>query len=144
MMMNSLVNYGVNRLMGLGVVAVGIGAFYVFDQYDKRANYTPVQARISKVDELCYMEKKVGRTTTTSDVVSCDIAHYAVSRHPKWEGFDVKSKISLEYEYVSPVDNRTHSGKRSLSEWPDGKRLNRGELFQIRASKSNPDKSREI
>lgn len=143
-MINSLINYGANRLMGLGVLAVGVGGFYVFDQYDKRVNYAPAQARISKVEELCYMEKKAGRTTTTSDVLSCDVAQYAVKNHPKWQGFTVKSQIRLEYEYVSPVDNRTHSGKRTMSAWPEGRKLNRGEVFQIRASKKDPDKSREI
>lgn len=143
-MINSLINYGANRLMGLGVLAIGLGGFYAFDQYDKRANYAPAQARISKVEELCYMEKEVGRTTTTSDVLGCEIAQYAVKNHPKWNGFTVKSKISVEYEYISPVDNRTHSGKRTMSAWPDGRKLNRGELFQIRASKIDPNKSREI
>lgn len=143
-MINSLINYGANRVMGLGIVAIGVGGFYVFDQYDKKANYVPVQARVSKAEELCYMEKKVGRTTTTSDVLACDVAQYAVKNHPKWQGFTVKSKISLEYEYVSPVDNRTHSGKRMMSAWPEGRKLNRGELFQIRASKKNPEKTREI
>jgi len=143
-MIHSLINYGANRLMGLGIVAVGFGAFYAFDQYDKKTNYTPVQARLSKVEELSYMEQKVGRTTTISDVVSCDVAQYAVKNHPKWQGFTVKSQIKLEYDYVSPADSRTHSGKRTISAWPDGRKLSRGELFPVRASKSDPDKSREI
>jgi hypothetical protein len=143
-MINSLVNYGANRLMGLGIVAVAAGGFYAYDQYDKKTHYVPVQARISNVQELCYMEMRSGRTTTTSDTVACDVAQYAVKNHPKWQGFTVKSKITVDYDYVSPVDNRTHSGKRMLSAWPGGKKLSRGEIFTIRASKSNPDKSREI
>lgn len=131
--------------MKIGAVMIGCsGLYFAYDQYDKKAHYIPAQARVSNVAELCYMEKKSGRATTTSDVVACDVAHYAVKNHPKWQGFTVRSKIRLEYEYVSPVDNRTHSGKRIFNDWPEGKKLSRGEAFMIRASKTDPNKSREI
>ncbi|GLI93120.1 hypothetical protein [Methylocystis echinoides] len=142
-MMNAFIEYFRGRLLALGIVLLGLGGFAAFDQYNKRTNYTPVQARLSKVEELCYMEKRERRTTSTSDVIACDLAQYAVANHPKWQGFTIKSQIRLEYAYVSPVDGRTHSGKRTIDYWPGGKKLSRGDLFPIRASKTDPDKTRE-
>lgn len=142
-MINGLMNYGARRLIGLGVVAVGVGGYHLYDQYDKKTNYVPVQARVANVQEDCYLEKKSGRTTTTSDTLPCDKAQYLSQNHPKWQGFSVKYRIAVDYVYVSPVDNRTHSGKRMLSAYPGGRKISRGEVFDIRASKTNPDKSRE-
>ncbi len=144
MIINNIINAYVNRLMMLGVAAVGVGGFYLYDQYNKKTNFVPVQARITNVSEICYMEKKSGRTTETSDALACDIAQHAVKSHPKWQGFNVKYKINVDYDYVSPVDQKTHSGKRTLSAYPNGRKLARGEIFNVRASKTDPNKSREI
>lgn len=142
-MWKAFIEYCTGRLLALGVVIVCAGGYSAVDAFNKKKNYMPVQARLSKVEELCYMEKREHRTTSTSDVLPCDLAQYAVTSHPKWQGFTVKSQIKLEFAYISPVDGRTHSGKRTISYWPDGKRLNPGDLFPIRASKTDPDKTRE-
>lgn len=143
-MINGILNYGANRLFSAGVAVVGLGGFYLYDQYDKRSNFVPMQARVTNVQELCYMEKKAGRRTTVSDTLACDAAHYAVQNHPNWQGFTVKYKISVDYTYVSPVDHRSHNGRRTLSAFPDGKKIRSGEIFNVRASKTDPNKSREI
>lgn len=143
-MINQLVNYGANRLMGLGLVAVGLGGFYAYDRYDKSAHYLPAKARVSSVEESCYMEKRSGRSTWTSDVLACDLAKFAVQNHPKWEGYTVKYKITLKYDYVSPVDRRTHSGQRQMSAYPNGKKPSPGEVIDIRVSRTDPNKTREI
>ncbi|PPD45503.1 MAG: hypothetical protein CTY15_03700 [Methylocystis sp.] len=142
-MMNGLVNYGATRVLGLGVVGVGLGVFYVVDQYDKKNNYTPIQARVSRVEEKCYMEKRSGRSTWTSDMLACERAQEMVKSHPNWLGYTVKYKINVSYDYVSPVDNRTHSGSRVMSAYPDGKKIYPGSQISIRASKSDPNKTRE-
>lgn len=142
-MINGLLNYGANRVMSFGLVALGVGGFYIYDRYDKNANYLPVQARVTNVQEVCYLEKRAGRTRTTSDTLACDKAQYLAKNHPSWQDFTVKYKVTVDYDYVSPVDNRTHSGKRTLAAYPDGKKIYRGEIFNIRASKTDPNKSRE-
>jgi len=110
-MINALVNYGAHRLMSFGLVALGVGGFYVYDQYDKKTNFVPVQARVTNVQELCYLEKRSGRTTSSSDTLACDKAQYLSQNHPRWQGFSVRYKIAVDYDYVSPVDNRTHFRK---------------------------------
>lgn len=143
-MVNAILNALVHRAMWLGIILVGAGGVYAYDQYNKKANFVPVQARVSEVRETCYMEKRVGRRTSTSDTLACDLARKLTQEHPSWQGFQVKQQIVVNYEYVSPVDQRTHSGKRTLSAYPAGKKISRGEIFNVRASKTDPAKSREI
>lgn len=143
-MVNAILNALVHRAMWFGIVMVGAGGVYAYDQYDKRTNFVPVQARVVDVKETCYMERRAGRRTTTSDTLACNLARDMVQNHPSWQGFQVKQQIVVNYEYVSPADKRTHSGKRTLSAYPNGKKLSSGEILNVRASKTDPNKSREI
>ena len=144
MIVNAIVNGLIHRAKVFGVVAVGIGGFAAYDKYDKGANYMPVQARITDVQDMCFMEKRSGRTREYSDIIACNMAEAAVKLSPKWQGFDIKHKITVAYDYVSPVDRKTHSGKREMSAFPNGKKLSLGEIFNVRASKTDANKSREI
>ena len=45
------------RLGLYGIVAVGVVGILAYDQYDKKTNFQPVNARISAVNEQCYLEK---------------------------------------------------------------------------------------
>ena len=74
------------RLAAFGIVAALVGVCTAFDQYDKRTNFQPVDARISAVSEQCYMEKVehhvVTKTTMTSDLLPCDAAAVLTRSHP--------------------------------------------------------------
>lgn len=139
-MLRTFANYGVNRVLGLGL---SFGAYFAYAQYDKYKNYAPVQARVSHVEDLCHIEKTAGGQTSSADV-ACDVAESAVKNHPKWLGAAVTYRIIVDYDYVSPVDGRTHSGRRQLSAWPGGRRIVRGDAFDIRASRIDPNLSRDI
>ena len=119
-----------------------------YDQYDKKTNFNPVQARISAVDEQCYMENVergiVTKTTLTSDLLRCEIAQALTREHPKWYGYTIKQKIEVRFAYVSPVDRATHTASHQMSAYPNGRPLRVGEIIPVLASKIKPDKTRTI
>lgn len=132
------------RLALAAVVLFGAGVYYVVDQFDKGMNYIAVRARVVDVKETCHMEKRSGRRTSTSSALDCGRAREAVANDPEWQGYRVKYNIEVSYDYVSPVDARTHRGLQTLNEYPDRKTIKRGDFFDIRASKTDPNRSREI
>jgi len=73
--------------MVFGAVAAAVGGFAIYDQYDKKTNFQPVDARINAVSEQCYMEKVergvLVKTTSTSDLVNCEVAEALTKVHPK-------------------------------------------------------------
>ncbi len=135
------------RLAALAIVAVGVAGISAYDQYDKRANFQRVDARISAINEQCYMEKVergvIRKTTSTSDLVRCDIAERLTREHPKWQGYDVKHKIEVRVAYISPVDGASHTSSLQMSAFPDGRPLRAGDVLPIMASKTKPDKTRQ-
>ena len=136
------------RLAAIAIVAVGLAGFAAYDQYDKRANYQRVEARIAAINEQCYLEKvergAVTKTTSTSGLVRCGLAELLKREHPKWQGYDVKHKIELRLVYVSPVDGATHTSSLEMAAFPNGKPLRAGEVFLVLASRSKADKTRMI
>jgi hypothetical protein len=77
------------RLAAIAIVAVGLAGFAIYDQYDKKANYQRVEARIAAVNEQCYLEKVergvATKTTSTSGLVRCELAELLRREHPKWQ-----------------------------------------------------------
>ncbi|KRR18133.1 hypothetical protein CQ14_36250 [Bradyrhizobium lablabi] len=136
------------RLAGILIVAVGAAGLATYDQYDKRVNYRRVDARISGVNEQCYMEKVtregITKTTSTSDLLRCELAEALTREHPKWQGYSVKHKIEIKVAYVSPVDGAPHTSSLQMSAFPNGRPLRAGEIFPILASKTKADKTRSI
>ena len=130
-----------------GTVAVAVVGFIAYDQYDKKANFQPVNGRISAVNEQCYLEKVergvVTKTTLTSDLLPCELAVALTREHPKWYGYDVKHKIEIQFVYVSPVDRVTHTSKLQMSAFPNGKPLRAGDVIPVLASKTKADKTRQ-
>jgi len=119
-----------------------------YDQYDKKTNFQPVEARISGVDEQCYLEKVernvLTKTTLTSDLLRCEVAEALTRVHPKWQGYAIKQKIEVRFAYVSPVDRATHTASHQMSAYPNGRPLRVGEIIPVLASKVKPDKTRSI
>src|SRR5262245_26398359 len=136
------------RLAGIVIVALGAAGLATYDQYDKRVNYRRVDARISGVNEQCYMEKVtregITKTTSTSDLLRCELAETLTREHPKWQGYSVKHKIEIKVAYVSPVDGAPHTSSLQMSAFPNGRPLRAGEIFPILASKTKADKTRSI
>ena len=136
------------RLAVYGTVAVAVAGLAVYDQYDKRANYQPVDARISAVTDQCYMEKVergvITKTTSTSDLLRCELAVMLTQHHPKWQGYTIHHKIEIRFSYVSPVDGGTHESSLKMSEFPNGQELRAGEVLRVLASKTKADKTRAL
>ncbi|WP_426442669.1 hypothetical protein [Bradyrhizobium genosp. P] len=134
------------RLGAFAIIAIGVVAVTAYDQYDKKVNYQRVDARVSTVSEQCYMEKvdrgAVTKTTHTSDLLACDLAQRLTREHPKWQGYDVKHKIEVQFTYVSPADGASHMSSLQAATFPNGKPLHAGDVLAILASKTKPDKTR--
>lgn len=140
-MMDVLRTFASNRLLSVAL----LGTTYVAsDEYEKRINHDVVRAHVSWVQDECYMEKRDGGATAKAGPYSCDVVEAAIRNRPQWQGASVKYKIEVGYDYLSPADHHTHSAKRALSAWPDGKRIVRGDTFEIRASKIDPEATREM
>jgi hypothetical protein len=136
------------RLAGILIVAVGVAGFAAYDQYDKRVNFKRVDARISAVNDQCYMEKVtregITKTTSTSDLLRCELAQVLTREHPKWQGYTIKHKIEVRFAFVSPVDGATHTSSLEMSSFPNGRPLRAGEVLPVLASKTKADKTRAI
>ena len=136
--------------MRWAVVIVAVGAFgiAIYDQYDKGANYQRVDARISSVNDQCYLEKVergvITKTTFTSDLTRCETAELLRKEHPKWQGYHVVHKIEVRVVYVSPVDGVSHQSSLEMSYFPSDKPLRAGEVLPVLASKTKADKTRMI
>ena len=136
------------RLAGFMIVAVGLAGFAAYDQYDKRVNFRRVEARISAVNDQCYMEKVtrdgITKTTSTSETLRCELAQALTREHPKWQGYSVKHKIEVRFAFVSPVDGATHTSSLEMATFPNGRPLRAGEILPVLASKTKVDKTRAI
>ncbi|OAF11040.1 hypothetical protein [Bradyrhizobium neotropicale] len=134
------------RLLVFGLVAAAVVGFGAYDQYDKKANYQRVNAHISTVTDQCYLEKVergvLSKTTSTSDLVRCDLAAILTRDHPKWQGYEIKHKIEIQFAYISPVDGATHMSSLRMSAFPNGQPLRMGDVLQVLASKTKADKTR--
>ena len=136
------------RLAGIMIVAVGVAGFAAYDQYDKRVNFQRVEARISAVNDQCYMEKVtregITKTTSTSETLRCELAQVLTREHPKWQGYSVKHKIEVRFAFISPVDGATHTSSLEMATFPNGRPLRAGEVLPVLASKTKADKTRAI
>ena len=133
------------------VVIIGVAfAGYVLtaDYYDRKANFQPVDARVSGVSDQCYMEKvergALTKTTSTSDLVRCDVAESLTRSHPHWRGYAILHKIEIQLTYVSPVDGASHTSSLRLPTYHQGPLPHAGDTLKVLASKTVADKTREI
>lgn len=129
------------RLIGAGLVLLVGGGVKVYDMYDKARNYVTVQARVMTVNDTCYMEKREGKKTYTSDTLPCALAEIAVKEHPKWQGYDIKHNYVIKFAYISPVDKTRHEATLKLHKLP--KPMRTGDVMPVLASVSEAGKVRE-
>ena len=136
------------RLVVFGTIAAAVAGFAAYDKYDKNTNYQPVEARISDVSDQCYMEKVergvLTKTTSTSDLLRCDLAELLTRAHPKWQGYAINHKIEIRFAYVSPVDGATHASSLTMSAFPNGQQMRAGDVLRVLASKTKTDKTRQL
>jgi hypothetical protein len=136
------------RPAALVIVAVGAAGLTAYDQYDKRVNFQRVDARISSVNDQCYMEKVtregITKTTSTSEPLRCELAKILAREHPKWQGSAVKHRIEVRFTFVSPVDGATHTSSLEMSAFPGDRPLRAGEILPVLASKTKADETRAI
>ncbi|MES5484793.1 hypothetical protein QMZ05_18715 [Bradyrhizobium sp. INPA03-11B] len=134
------------RLAGLAISLAGAIGIVAYDQYDKTTNYARVDARISGVNDQCYLEKVergiLTKTKWTSDMVRCDVAELLRKENPKWQGYNVRHKIEVRVVYVSPVDGVTHQSVLRMSYFPCGQPLHAGDLLPVLASRTKVDRAR--
>lgn len=50
----------------------------------------------------------------------------------------------LTFAFISPVDGATHTSSLGMSAFPDGRALRMGDVFQVLASRTKPDKTRQV
>lgn len=130
------------RLGVYGMICVGLVAFHAHSEFDKRVNFRPIDARVSSVKDQCYMEKTEGRRSSSSDLLSCELAVLLTRGHPKWQGYDIKHKIEIRFAYISPVDGATHESTMEMAAYPDGRPLRAGDIFPVQASRNDVNKTR--
>ncbi len=135
------------RLGVFGIIAAAVVGLTAYDQYDKKANYQLVDARINAVTDQCYMEKEergaFKKTTSTSDLVRCEVAELLTREHPKWQGYSIKHKIVIRFAFVSPVDGATHDSSLTMAAFPNGP-LRAGDVLRVLASKTKADQTRAL
>jgi hypothetical protein len=136
------------RPAALVIVAVGAAGLAAYDQYDKRMNFQRVEARISDVNDQCYMEKVaregITKTTSTSEPLRCELAKILTREHPRWQGYTIKHKIEVRFVFVSPVDGATHTSSLEMSAFPGDKPLRVGEVLPVLASRTKAGETRAI
>lgn len=134
------------RVAGLAIILAGAIGIVAYDQYDKTTNYKRVDARVSGVNDQCYLEKVergiFSKTKWTSGIVRCDDAELLRRENPKWQGYNVRHKIELRVVYVSPVDGVTHQSVLRMSSFPCGQPLHAGDLLPVLASRTKVDRTR--
>jgi hypothetical protein len=133
------------RVVLCGIFCVGLAGLHAQIEFDKRVNFQPIDARVSAVNEQCYMEKTEGLVsgkTWTSDLLPCELAARLTREHPKWQGYDIKHRIEVRFDYISPVDGATHASSLEMSAYPDGRALRAGDIFPVQASRNWAHKTR--
>lgn len=131
------------RVLLGGVIAAGA---FGYQLYDRAVNYEPAMVQVTKVEELCYLEKteRVSRRRTrtiTSDVAPCDIVRYAAQTEPDLEGFEVHRAQYVSYYYQSPVDGEWHEGRHEQDKKQDGSEIRPGDEISVLISLEDPSET---
>ena len=97
------------------LAAVALGGIFLYAQYDMTTNYERIPAKVTKVEELCYLKKKergvLTKTTTTTKEGPCNVVSALNRTHPEYQDFDLVKVTYVEFRYRSPADGKMHRGK---------------------------------
>lgn len=113
---------------------------------NRAINYTPVMAAATGVEAICYLYAEedglLSRTTMTSESLPCDKAEKLQASHPAYRDRTVKGDMKISFEYVSPADNRQHSGTLiySYERYKPLMTLEYGANLPILAHETDPEK----
>jgi hypothetical protein len=133
------------NLKAYGLVGVVLSLSYAYSQYDKATNYVETTARVTKVEESCYLKKKergIGtKTTITTKTGPCKIANALKEHHPEFKSYSVIKNTYVEFSYKSPVDGRRHNGRHEQAKHKNGQPIKRGDALAILAHMEVPEKT---
>jgi hypothetical protein len=112
-------------LLGMGGVAL----------YNKKANFIPIEGRVTKVETLCVLDAstffKRGRSTRS---MPCDEAKES-KRKLRYAGYAIEPVTAIMVSYVSPIDKASRAitvERRGASSQPQV-----GAAFKLSAHKSD-------
>ena len=127
----------------IGGVAFAGGALLYNQSGELRANYTLVNAKITKVMLECYIErhekKVVQKESSELAYMDCTVAPLVARQHG-FENTDIKRRASVTYRYRSPVDDELYTGM--YVRMGTVETLVPGKIIRIHAHKVQPDKTR--
>lgn len=126
--------------MRLGLIAVGIGGFFLYDWYNKTANYAAASAVVTNVTTNCYLYKKRFKRRTTTNEAPCPVIKQIAETNPDYEGFEIRERTWVEYRY--DVDGLQHTSKHQQKKHKDGKEIAVGDTIKVLVSKTDPKKTR--
>lgn len=127
----------------MGLFLLILGALVAYKEYDLAANYDRIPATVTRVEELCYLEKRerglFGRTTTKTQEGPCDAVRALNETHPEYRSFDLVKVTYVEFRYRSPADGNLHRGKDKLLNRKSNLPLRAGDEGVVYAHKVNPE-----
>lgn len=132
-----------NTLIKLGGIAAVVGAFMLYAKYDRATNYEQISATVTGIEESCYMKKRSGKRSWTTDEGPCEIVTQIHENHPEFKDYRLIKNVYVEFEYISPVDNAWYTGKVEQSTHPDGSEIKYGDSLVVLAHKEKPEKTRK-
>jgi hypothetical protein len=128
-------------LIRFGLIAAAFGGFFLYDAYDKFANYNPVMAQVTQVNTLCHLYKKISRKrSSTTNEGQCDAVRLIGTSDPQYEGYEVREKTHVSYTYS--IDGKPHTSEHVQAKKDDGSAIVSGDNIEVLVSKTNADQTR--
>lgn len=121
-------------------------ALFAYGKLNQVMNYTPVTATTTYIESECYLygeeDGGLSTTTITSETLACDKAEELRAEHPAYRDRTVKGTINVAFDYVSPADQRRHSGELvySYERYAALRKLKYGSNLAILAHKDDPER----
>lgn len=135
------------RLLGSGMVIVGVAVVGMINAYDRSANYVETEAEIFRIDRNCTFiveessAKGKVKTSKDDDCSSTDEFSKIRKADKASRGKDVKGDAVVKVSYTSPIDQSYQTGELKF----DGRdeqfyTLNAHQKVRILVSKTDPSK----
>lgn len=131
-----------SKLVGYGAVGGFLAVAYVVTSIDQAINYQEVSARISGIEESCYLEKKESKKTRFTDPMDCELAKALRTAHPAYDGFSIVRNATLHLAYTHPTTNQYTRASLELKRHNGDFQV--GKVVQILAHKEEPGKIRKL